>query len=231
MDKAVTSNRGRRPKLSQDIINTCVARLQDGSADPRLLCKTYKVSATTLRAACKALLNIESSLIGKTPVPNHTGYYADDAGNIYSNKQGFYLKKLKPSKSGKQLKVAVIKDGDTQSAQVLLKDLVYITFKGEIPADSIVVNIDNDYENNHPDNLTLINRTEDTRSMFSAKGESHGRSKLTEDKVRLIHAYSANKGISEIARIMSVHPTTIKNILLGRLWPHVNLENLPTITE
>jgi hypothetical protein len=52
-----------------------------------------------------------------------------------------------------------------------------------------------------------------------AKGEGHGRAKLTENDVRAIR--SSTESISALARRYGVHWTTAAKARDGRFWPHV----------
>jgi hypothetical protein len=61
-------------------------------------------------------------------------------------------------------------------------------------------------------------KTGKRRSRRAARGEDHGRAKLTEDKVATIRALSAETSVSELARIFEVSRTAVRKILRGDTW-------------
>lgn len=57
----------------------------------------------------------------------------------------------------------------------------------------------------------------------NVKGESHGKSKLDEEKVREIHGLRTALTTRQIGSIYGVCPTTIQSIFRGNTWKHVKL--------
>jgi hypothetical protein len=56
-----------------------------------------------------------------------------------------------------------------------------------------------------------------------ARGERHGRTKLTEDQAREIRQrYAAGEGPRSIGRLFGIHRDTAHNIATGKTWPHLN---------
>lgn len=58
-------------------------------------------------------------------------------------------------------------------------------------------------------------------SRRAARGEDHGRAKLTEDKVATIRALAGETSVSELARMFGVSRTAVRKIIRGRTWTEV----------
>ena len=223
---------GRRPKLSKEDIAACVEALTNSNTTPRELGRRYGVHPTTIRNACRDLLGeipIGRQKRADIEIPDNmrqiTGcddYFADDLGNIYSRRQGYYLKKLTPTVCGNVQKVAVISNGKHVSRQQPVQDLVCLAWNGKRPTPTHIVGfLDGNSENRTPDNLIWTTEALSRRAK-SAKGELHGRAKLTvEDVLEIIERRKAGEHISTIARDKKVHPTTITGIVTRRLWSHL----------
>lgn len=54
----------------------------------------------------------------------------------------------------------------------------------------------------------------------TARGEGHGRRKLTDESVRAIRA-ALGVSKAELARLHGVSHKTVRNVLSGRIWTHV----------
>ncbi len=60
-------------------------------------------------------------------------------------------------------------------------------------------------------------------------GEQHARSRLTEEKVRDIHArVTAGEACTVVALAFDVSARTVEEISKGRSWKHLNLPPVPT---
>jgi hypothetical protein len=228
-----TKQVGRRPKLSAEDIAICVDALTNGNSTPRELGIRFDVHPTTIRSACRELLGeIPVGRQKRTSVeipenmrqiPGSDDYFADDQGNIHSRRQGYYLKKLTPTVCGNVNKVAVIANGKHISRQQPVHDLVCMAWHGAKPSFSHIVGFtDGNMSNCLPANLYWTTQTV-PRNIRAAKGEAHGRAKLTAaDVLEIIDRHSNGEHISNIARDKNVHPTTVTGIITGRLWSHVS---------
>jgi hypothetical protein len=63
----------------------------------------------------------------------------------------------------------------------------------------------------------------ESKRRHSARGEDHGRAKLTEDKVATIRALAGETSVSELARMFGVSRTAVRKIIRGGTW----LRSLP----
>lgn len=112
--------------------------------------------------------------------------------------------------------------------------IVYSHFCGVIPVGLTINHKDGDKHNNHPNNLELATRSEQSRHAVhvlgwqswknmaghnSQPGERNAMSKLNTRAVRQIRRSSA-KGI-ELARQYCVAPSVISRVRSGQLWGHV----------
>ena len=114
--------RGRKPKLSPEVRAYCISKLNSSEYDTAALCKELNIHPTTLRNVCKSGINIANSTSDKCEIPGFSGYFADANGEVYSKRQGFFLRKLTQTKCGKQLKVAVIADGEEKKKQHFVRE-------------------------------------------------------------------------------------------------------------
>jgi hypothetical protein len=231
----ITKRAGRSPKLTSEQIQICVTELNNGIS-PRVLGDRFGVHPTTIRSACRDLLSdVDDTSLGEevelTTIPGFSDYFVDSNGDIYSKRQGYHIKKMTPTLCGRQFKVAVIADNTHVSRQYPIKELVCMTFHGDKPSPNHSArHIDGDYTNNKPDNIEWSVDGDIVRTIHAAKGEAHGRAKLTKDDVLEILAYNAAKeSISDIARIKRIHPTTVTSIISRRLWSHLDISKLPTV--
>jgi DNA-binding transcriptional regulator YiaG len=120
---------------------------------------------------------------------------------LYPHKPHFLAAKL--SENGKR-------------SLLLVHRIVWLTFKGAIPDGAAVIHKDGNPQNNHLDNLQLIEDYWES----AAHNLGQNRSALTADKVRAIRAA---KGVSQVklAKQYGVSKTTIFQILHRKHWKHV----------
>lgn len=80
---------------------------------------------------------------------------------------------------------------------------------------------------NSIDNLEWVNRSENVLHAFrnklkiSAKGERHGRSKLTEEDVFNIRKIGNSLSAYKVGKMFSVGHRAIRLILIGETWTHI----------
>lgn len=115
--------------------------------------------------------------------------------------------------------------------QVFAHRAAYRLVFGEIP-DSMCIchHCDNKLCVN-PDHLFVGTQDDNMKDMVAKGrqnnpiGESNGRAKLTEDDVQYIRKvykrYSRQFGSGALAKKYGVDPVTIRDIVNGKLWPHV----------
>ncbi len=65
-------------------------------------------------------------------------------------------------------------------------------------------------------------KTGKRRSRRAARGEDHGRAKLTEAKVMTMRALAASTSVSQLARMFGVSRTAVRKILKGDTWTELN---------
>lgn len=87
------------------------------------------------------------------PTPNHSGYFADKAGNIYSNKRGS-LKKLAVNNDHRGYLICGIRRNDGTKRAAKVHHLVLEAFVGPKPSDLHVArHLNDDSTDNRLDNL------------------------------------------------------------------------------
>jgi hypothetical protein len=119
-------------------------------------------------------------------------------------------------------------DGKTKS--YLVHRLVAEAFIPNPENKPFVNHIDGDKHNNNVDNLEWCTKSENELHSWqiglkkdtATKGELHGMHKLKESDVRYIRTTHVRNGGSmktgELARLFSVNPQTITDIVSNRIW-------------
>lgn len=112
--------------------------------------------------------------------------------------------------------------------QVMVHRIVAEAFIGLIPPKMLVHPIDTCKTNNKVDNLEIVTTQFNTQHACDAglikhaKGEKHGRAKLTESEVVSLKQL-VRQGISltNVARTYSTTLTNVCDIMKGRRWKHL----------
>lgn len=113
------------------------------------------------------------------------------------------------------------KDGKTTT--IAIHRLVYAAFTGPIPEGHHIDHIDGNKDNNKPNNLRALSRSdhrkETVKRFQHAKGVRVGNAKLDEEKVQNIREL-LRRGMThkEVAKRFNVHYSTIGSIASGRTW-------------
>lgn len=107
---------------------------------------------------------------------------------------------------------------------VLLHRYVYEDSFGEIPKGLVVRHKCDNPNCINPNHLELGTHVDNVRDRVernrSAKGESNGRTKLTEEQARFIK-YDTNHTNSGLARMFNVSPKAVRLIKQGVNWKHI----------
>ncbi len=222
---------GRQPVLTAEIVESCRARLTDGTVTIAALAREYGVHPTTMRMACRGVTwNSRDPATVEPPegmrrIPGYSAYFADEHGSIFSARQSNELHQLAYGPSGRGYKVFLVPDGANKGHTAQVHDLVCAAWHGERPSgDHRVLHADGNRRNNARDNLSWAEPGSVPRAGGGAAGEAHGRAKLTDADVLEILAYgAARERPADIARHKQVHPTTVSGILSRRLWSHVQI--------
>ena len=100
-----------------------------------------------------------------------------------------------------------------------LNRLIYSNVYGEIPKGYEIDHIDRNRQNNFPDNLRLVTKSENKQNK-DIKGEKNGFATLTNEQVRTILelVLTHQKTKTEIAKDFGVSFAAIKAIRSGRNW-------------
>lgn len=153
------------------------------------------------------------------PIPSHDGYFADDLGNIYTNKRG-RLKKLIPAldRSNGYLKVNIYEQGKRRNCYV--HHLIALTFIGERPPGLLVChNPDPTKINNRADNLVYQTRLDNAADNIKDGTLPRAKRKLDHSKaedIRRLH--DAGVSTAEIARRYDVSTDCIQKVISWRTW-------------
>ncbi len=148
------------------------------------------------------------------PIPGYPDYSVDDLGNVYSYKRSIpYI--MKPlSNKLKYLRVGLFRNGKAKTLKI--HRLVMLAFVGPCPTGHQVDHIDRDETNNALVNLRYVTPKENHANKETAKGEHHGRSKLTESQV--LEIYKDIRFYKVIAEEYGVSTVAIGKIKNGVNW-------------
>lgn len=155
-------------------------------------------------------------------IPGHSGYYADEEGNIYNNSG----KKLIPQTQGQYVGVD-LPIGGGKFKRFTVHRLVAQTFIPNPENKPQVNHKDGNKKNNSKANLEWCTRSENQKHRFVVLHYSHFGEKNTQAKLNskeVLEIVKLNKsgiGPTELATIFSVSPGTICDITSGRSWAHV----------
>lgn len=155
-------------------------------------------------------------------IPGHSGYYANEEGNIYNNSG----KKLLPQTQGQYVGVD-LPIGCGKFKRFTVHRLVAQTFIPNPENKPQVNHKDGNKKNNSKANLEWCTRSENQKHRFGVLHHSHFGEKNTQAKLNskeVLEIVKLNKsgiGPTELATIFSVSPGTICDITSGRSWAHV----------
>lgn len=153
------------------------------------------------------------------PVPEAPGYEANALGQIRSPRGNIL------SDKAKRRYPAVNIMGKTRLVHVIIAEL-FVPNPDNKPE---VNHEDGNKRNSKADNLSWMTRPEniqhgyDTGLFPRIVGEAHAGAKLTEEDVRDIRKMNIRDGVSqhELGRMYEVSVTTIRYIIIGKTWSHV----------
>jgi predicted RNA-binding protein YlxR (DUF448 family) len=165
-------------------------------------------------------------------VPGFPGYGASRDGRVWSkkvlgkNRVGRRWRPLKPQNSrGGYKHVTLSRDAKKIIFTVHL--VIMRTFVGPLPEGMETRHLNGIPDDNRLENLCYGTQSENnldrTRHGTAPRGESHGRSVLTEDQANEIIGISAREGTpnTELGRMYGVSDATISMLLSGKTWTHL----------
>lgn len=124
------------------------------------------------------------------------------------------------------LAVDLCRDGERKTFSVHV--LVAEAFLAERPEEHVPNHVDGDRSNNAATNLEWVTQSRNVKHAYelglaTAKGEANGQAVLSEwDVIAIRAAYSGKRGQqAAMARQYAVNPTTIRDVVKGRTWPHL----------
>lgn len=147
------------------------------------------------------------------PVPGYEGVFADEKGRIFSEQSGS-LKTLKiyPDRSRGTSLVYVTRDDKKRGAIAELQKLVAAAFLGPRPPHLRIVFLNGDRTDCRPANLAY-------RCPAEAIARTSTNVRLSETQVRAILA--STEPLPQRAALHRVSQRTIRDILSGRTWLHI----------
>lgn len=122
--------------------------------------------------------------------------------------------------------------GDHKSRYINVHVLVVDTFIRPRKDGEVVMHRDHNKQNNRLENLQIGTPKENRAASVEvghysnhekARGEQHGKSKLTDEQVREILALKGTATYQEIADMYGVALSTVSNILSRKIWKHVEI--------
>lgn len=180
----------------------------------------------------------------RRPIPGYDGYLADEFGGIWSaftNWRGYGTRQLKQDLgTDGYMRVKLMRDGKRIHKTVHV--LVCQAFHGEPKLGQEVCHKDGNKLNNKSRNLKWGTRKQNaddrevhgrtargknngafTHPELRPKGERNGQSKLTEAQVREIRRlHGEGMGYRRLGQMFEVQRNTIRYIIIGRTWAHVD---------
>lgn len=123
------------------------------------------------------------------------------------------------------LRVRLCEDGVARTLRV--HRLVLTAFVGEPFKGAVCLHLDNNRQNNHVSNLRWGTSSENNMQMRKegrgSRGETCGRTKLTEKQVLEIRRLYAAGGVlqRELGLLFNVSSQAISHIISGRTWRHI----------
>lgn len=157
------------------------------------------------------------------PVKGYEGYFFDENYNIWSfvrktprQLKPFVRWKGKGSRQ-KHLRVSIA------CKNVAVHRLVYETFKGEIPPGHMVRHLDDNEYNNVPENLATGTHQDNSDDCIRNK---RVRGKLSFQQAREILILGLHFEVKELQEFYGVSGKTIRSILNGTTWAHLDRSNL-----
>lgn len=158
-------------------------------------------------------------------IPIGENYFADKNGNIWSAKKKI-LHKLKTFDRGNGYLAVNLSLGSKFKTYDVHR-LIMLAFIGEPQKEKyLVLHNDDDKKNNKFSNLKYGSSKENSKDMViknrQARGERHGFSKLTNDKVLKIRArFLKGDNRKKIAEDFGICKRTVINIGKYKYWKHV----------
>jgi len=159
-----------------------------------------------------------------TAIKDFPKYEITEDGRVWSDKRRKWLNPQEHTKL-KYLQICLCKNNKKHIKQV--HRLVLETFVGPCPDGCVCRHLDGDAQNNALENLCWgtckENEQDKVKHGTRAKGESHGLSKLTDVKIKIIRYLKdvAHFSLSDIAWQFDVNKTTVSRICRKEAWSHV----------
>lgn len=151
------------------------------------------------------------------------GYFAGEDGNIYSEKRGGHIRRLKAALDSKGRYYFVVLRRNGRSIPRLVHRLVCASFYGECPSGCVTSHLDGNCKNNVPGNLRWESQK---RNLFRKKqhgtddvGVNNTRALFDEGQIKLIRVMLSD-GVTHrnIGFIMNCNERTIGKIKRGERY-------------
>ena len=164
-------------------------------------------------------------------------YFVSDHGDIFSNRRGQNMRKLKPfrrwGKDGKpkqkHLRVTLINE-EGEKVNIQVHTLVFTHFVGELPENKLIRHLDDNEENNHYLNLVAgtpkENSADAIRNNKILRGEQSPVAKLSEQQVKIILNLVGSMTYAAIAAMFGVSKENIRDIAKNKTWKHIERKEI-----
>ncbi len=177
----------------------------------------------------------------KKQIPNFSGYYVDDQGNVWSRRKikgngygggsvsvltkRFRKLKLQPNWNTKYLSISLRNDQGTHIGK-LVHHLVLEAYVGPCPPGMECRHLDGNPKNNRLENLcwgTIKQNREDARRHGTLNvGERNGFAKLTNKQAKdILTLYRSGQGPTAIARQLEIKVGLVRKVCWGTTFSHI----------
>lgn len=165
------------------------------------------------------------------PIPNYDNYLINENGTVVNTNTGKII--VSSLKHNGYMRIGLCKNGKQTGHMV--HRLVMLVFVGPIPEGAQVNHIDGNKTNNSISNLEYVtpqqNMDHASKNLLLPIGARNCNAKLTDRDILDIRKLSHSQNSCEIARRYDMNQATIYDIITGKTWKHVPMEQPPPVYQ